>query len=193
MAINLPGPYEIEIDYTFNSITHLMRYNCTIQTEPTVGDDFSTVIADTRSGGTLALDTAIDNFIAVFKATVNDQCTIGGATLWKYATGTYDRTYKGVYSIAQVGTAAIAPDLASQMIFTFRTFNGGRMRANILEGIGNGSTVTQYGQLSGAGLNFANHFLDDDCIFHARDNTFAALCLRALAGQNEALFKRRYR
>lgn len=188
-----PGPYEVEIAYEWSDIVHLQRLNCTIAVEPSMGDQFVDIMVTLRDGSEIELDAAVDDYIAYLKPMLPGTANIIGATLWKYTPDTYDRTFKSTYPIEEAGTNAGAVIAATQEIFTYRTLGGSRMRINVMEGSNDGFTVSAQSALTGAKSDFADYFLTSTCFVHARDNTFAGMGLRYLAGQNEALYRRRYR
>jgi len=153
----------------------------------------SAFAANNRGGTTTALNTAIDAYVALLRPLFTNATQFVGATLWRYAPSSYVRTFYSTYDINLAGSASGSNLVAGQAVYTYRTLIGNRMRVNLMEGISNGTQKLPQNTLTLANLAFANYFVGASCVFHGRDNAFAAVGLNYLAGQNEALFRKRYR
>lgn len=200
MTLNFPGPYEIRLFYTvpisgFTALQHQARYNLRVDGTPDPGTPFSGIDALRRDDSPFPLDSEVDDWVDLIKGMYSSTglSTIDFAELWKYTPGTFEAQFVSTYPIAVTGTTAGTTANSGQVIVTFRTAGGGIMKISLLETV-----------ISSAGpdtLPFANAALDDmaDQIvagtvpWMARDNTYPFACIAAYAGQNEAVFKKRFR
>lgn len=200
MAVNFPGPYEVRIFYTTNPtslgpLTHQMRLNLRIDGTPAPGTPFTSIDALRRDDSPFPLDGEIDDWVtAISPLWVNSPAnTIDYAELWKYEPESFDASYISTYSIAHTCTGATACTPAGQAMITFRTSGGGVLKINFLE--------CEIGLGVKDALPFSN--ADADAVADAvvagtfpwlgRDGTYPFACIALWPGQNEALFKRRFR
>jgi hypothetical protein len=79
------------------------------------------------------------------------------------------------------------------MIFTFRTLEGGLMKINIEEGNRASGISIAAGALTGTEADFVAYVVSDDGWFLGRDTSYPIAALYLHPGQNEAIFKARYR
>jgi len=198
MAINYPGPYEIRLRYATTpsglaQIEHEARYNLDLDGTPTPGDGFDTITVKQRGGSTAALDTTIDSWVTTFKAMFPATTDIIGAELWKYTAGTFQSSYVSSYDISEIGTSGGDSIAAQQAILTFRTVEGGIMRLSFMEtphviGSSQSFPTSQTGvnALAAVVVASSNWIL-------ARDTSYPIFAYRFHPGQNEALFKKRFR
>jgi hypothetical protein len=194
MAINYPGPYEVRIFYTVTSFVHVQKLNVRLETDPTPGDDFSTINALRRDDAPYALDSEVDDWVVLMKAIYNTvSTTIDYAELWKYTPGTFDASFVSTYPIAVAGTSGTTTNAAGQYIITFRTTEGGIMKLSFMESI-MALAARDTLPLGNAGADaIADAVVAGTSPWLARDTSYPFSCIAAYAGQNEALFKKRYR
>lgn len=193
MALNFPGPYEVELFYTVDGITHTARYNCDTVGTPTPGDLPSTIDLAIRGGGMVQLDTAIAAWVLIWKATFDIPSSFDSFNLWKYDPGTFDRTFISAGTIGTAGTNVLTAIPAQQSTLTFRTLEGNNMRVTMLE-----TTETTLDRVPYAGIGvFYQTIMDfvvstDNWIL-ARDTSYPIASLNFLGGQNERTFRQRHR
>lgn len=200
MAENFPGPYQLRFYYSCEpgllpQFTHLLAVNVDLDGTPTPGDLFSAIDAKRRVGVPVALDTAVDAFVNVWKALLSlaDQ-EILYCELWKFTAGTYDAQYISTYSINVAGTNGGSSTAAKLDIWTFRTFEGGIMKIYTQEGPDTGKLQEIYSELDAAEAAFADWFTDDSTsYFLARDTSYPHVFYRRSAGESEKMFKLRFR
>lgn len=200
MALNFPGPYEVRLFYTtspagFTGIQHVAKYNIALDADPPVGEDFANINARMRNTGTIALDTWVDSWVALLLQLVSSAGgnTIDLAELWKYTPGTFDASYVASYSIALAGLSGAPPVPAGQAIQTYRTQEGGIMKLSFME-TGLVTAVRDAPPFTPvASENIRQAVIADTNCWLARDTSYPIAAIGNFVGQNEALFKRRYR
>jgi len=200
MTLNFPGPYEVRLIYsttvTSQTIQHTARYNCVIPFDPTPGDLFSAIEVDTRDNTGEQLDVAIDAWVALIDGLYYNGAgavSFDYAELWKYEEESYDASFISTYDIAVAGASAVTTVTASQVILTYRTIAGGVMKQSFMEGnvaIGEIDTPPYANTTLEAIRNFT---LGGSNWMIGRDNAHPFSAIGAYPGQNEALFKRRFR
>jgi hypothetical protein len=200
MATNFPGPYEIRLLYSVSItsvvLNHRQRLSCAIAgDDPTVGTPFSSINVGRRAGGAIALDDAVDAYVALMKAFYpgSGASTIVSAELWKYQTETFQADFVSAYDIGVPGTSGSGPQSAAQSIVTMRTTNGGIFKLSYMESV-IPFAVTDPGTFTNAGLEALVADIEaGNQPWLARDNGYPIVRIAHYPGQNEALFKKRYR
>lgn len=198
MAANFPGEFEIRMNYTvlLGGITsnHQMRHSFDANTVGVVGDDFTAWFPVQRGGSEAAdLNVLFNNWSLFVQAYYHTTFDMIDVELWKYTPLTFDAAWQSVKAAALVGTGSIANVQDSEQILSFRTTAGGVMRTHFMQG----PTLPGLKQL----LPLANADLDQlaDAIlasgnwFKARDGGYPITFLGMYPGENEALFKQRFR
>lgn len=199
MPTNFPGPYEIRIFYTvepsgYAPLVHQFRYSLVLSAVPDPGTAFASIDVVLAGGGTLALHTQVDALVALLKPLMSAaDATIDYAELWTYEESTFNADFLSSYDIGEAGTHASAAGVAHETISTFRTTNGGILKAVILENPGTYDVPYAYADLDSAWQAFVNYVKHaTQSPFYARDNGRPFTFLKAFNGQNEHLFKKRY-
>jgi len=195
MTFNFPGPQQLEIQYTTDTITHRMNLNLSTRLTYPPGTDFSDVDVTCRDSSFQVLDTLVDEYVALLKPLFTGDTTIDRATLYNVEPESFVRTWVGEYAVGEVGTHAGVYTPASEFIITFRTVEGGVLRFQMEEII-----VTFYGRYSAASMtpgeadaNMRDYYLAADSWILARDTSYPISAIYALYGQNERIFRIRYR
>lgn len=198
MAFNYPGPYEIRLFYSTTPVghpqmTHEQRLNCVVDSSPVPGTDFADITVETRSGANIALDVAVDQWVNLLQPNFHTSSEFVLAELWKYTPDTFDASFISAYEIVEVGTSVGATVVAGQAILSFRTVNGGIMRLNLMESI-HAVGQQQTFPTSVVVINdIADAIVASTNEWYARDNSYPISRYKFSPGQNEALFKRRFR
>lgn len=194
MADNFPGPYEVRIYYTVNYFEHVMKLSCNLPTDPDVGDTFDLIDVYVKNGGYTALDGVVDDWVAVLVPLLSAaDAEINRAELWKITALSYDGTYISSYDISEAGTSGSGYVVAGEMIWTFRTINGGVMKIHLEEGVTLPGVSAVYGDIGANHQAVADYVTANAAWMWARDNSYASVFLKLHPGQNEAVFKKRYR
>lgn len=196
MAINYPGPYEIEMEYLVSSMTHKLRFSCTVDGTPSPGTPSNTINILKRGGALASMDSVVGQFWGFLRPWFHTGVTVNQVTLWKYTTGTFERTYIATMGVSlAAGSSATAPSLATQNTFTFRSGNGGIAKITLLEG--NDPGALRYPLIANSAGDIAQklaaYLISSDSPVLARDDSFLVAPMYRLGGQNEALFRKRYR
>lgn len=205
MAINYPGPFEIRISYSDANISpvieHVSRFNIALVGVPAQGDVFSNYdIKDIDGDTTVALDTFVEAFLAKFNKLFSNNMDVGDVELWKYPTAqSFDSVFWSSYTpTANAGTGVGSGVPAGQAYYSFRTQEGGNMKVSLMEGIrAAGSSIT-YGNMTADEKALVDFVLSGNtttfsAVFLGRDTSYPFSFNRLFPGQNEALFKKRYR
>lgn len=197
---NFPGPCEFRFFYStgsasFPAITHQQRLSFTPTAEPDIGDAFAAIQAVTP-GGTNDMATIADAWsLAVAELLSNTaQNVCINAEIWKYAPESFDATFISSRSFNDAGTSASAAHIAGQSIVTFRTDAGGIFKLNFLETV-IASNVIDTGAFTSADLDALVEDIVTDGFYPwiGRDNGFPVVRLSHFPGENEALFRKRFR
>lgn len=196
MVTNFPGPYQADIFYTTLvsgvPLEHVAKLNVDCVGPLFPGQDFSTIEFVTKGAGPVNGLAAILDWADLMKAFFHTANTIDRVELWSVAPESYDRTFISAADIGVDGTNVGATIPASQVIFTFRTSEGGIMRLNLMEA----SELPGRPQTLPNGFptidNVANFVVSDNNWILGRDTSYPVATIRYLPGQNEKLFKFRF-
>lgn len=200
MAANFPGPYEVRLLYTASVssvvLNHRQRLSCAVAgDDPTVGTIFDNIDVGRRVGGAISLKAAVDAYVDLMKVFYagSGATNIVSAELWKYATESFDASFVSSYAIGVAGTSGSGVQAANQSIVTMRTTNGGIFKLSYMESVIS-FAVTDPGTISNAGLEAMVADIEaGNQPWIARDNGYPIVRIAHYPGQNEALFKKRYR
>ena len=193
MAINFPGPYEVELHYTVDGIEHDMRLNCQAVGVVTVGTVPSAIDLNTRNLGTVDLATAVDLFSEELIKLFSSTMSINGYDFYSYAPNSFVRTWLTAGGLSKSGVSGYPTIPAHQSTFTFRTQEGGVMRIVLLDDSASSNVRVPYAAAPTMFQTFMNHVTDPDNWILARDTSYPIAPMNWVGGQNEAVFKSRYR
>lgn len=201
MAINLPGPYEVDYSYTVTvssvPLTHHFAVSCAVLGTPAVGSTPSSVLVANKGGGSQALDAAANSLWNYYRPNLQGVSVVSpGYTLWRYVPGTLERVFITSGTLTNpTGSSANPTIAASQVKLTMRTAAGGILQINQLEGATSGSVVTPLiPAATGAWyVVLAQYLISSAGWVLARDDSYPIAGLNVAFGQNEAVFKKRYR
>lgn len=193
MAVNFPGPYEVEIHYTSNSNAHVQRLNCDVLVAPDPGDPASTIDLKLRGGGTEQLDIAVIAWCDLIGASYETTTTFDNFTLWAVDPGTFDKTFITTEALAIDGTGGGSTIPEHQLALTFRTVEGGTMRVVLLESMSNEQDRVSYANTGALVQGIMDFVVSTNGWILARDTSYPIASLNSVGGQNESLFKRAHR
>lgn len=195
MTLNYPGPYTIEIKYQVSGLEHSSEFSVVLTSSPAAGTPFSGIGVVTKDLNQVPLDQAIEAYLTSYLDLFNTATAVSEVTLWKNVFGTFERTWVSSYSpTANAGTSANPAVLAQQITLSFRSSNGGILKIVALEGFIDGNSVEPL--VPGAGsetAGLAATVIDDTSIIKARDDGTPVAALKLSRGQNERVFRKRYR
>lgn len=195
MAINYPGPYEVRIYYTVNTLVHSQRLNCRLASAPSPGDAFDDIDVLRRDDSPFSLKDEVDDWVALMLPLFSTAApsTIDYAELWAYEAESFDASFVSTYPIALTGTSGSSYQPASQYIITFRTEEGGIMKLSFMETIVVPGIRDTLPLASVAGDAIADAIVAGTVPWLARDTSYPFACIAAYPGQSEAVFKKRFR
>lgn len=206
MALNFPGPYELRLFYTTSAltggtITHVQHLNIALVEPVAQGTDFSAITIEDKGGPApgILLDFVVEAYLAVIAPLFNSGFSFDEVQLWKYPTAqSFDSEFWSTYGppTAQPSSGAAA-QLNGQSIMVLRSSEGGTMKFNLMETISAQDLPRAYSGMAAAWQAVADFLLTGgtgfDAPFLARDTSYPFAVSKLFNGQNEALFKRRYR
>lgn len=199
MALNFPGPYELRIRYdTLHSgvtLIHQQRLNVDLTADPTPGDAFNNINAKTR-GGIVTPDLAacVEAWFTLLRVRFHTTTTFGLVELWKYAPLTFDATFITSYNPVIVAGTSVNPTISTQQeTLTFRTIEGGILRIQLMESVASTNQRQAY-PTGDPNIDpiFVFVFGTTNWIL-ARDTSYPFSAINHLGGQNEKLFRVRFR
>lgn len=194
--VPLVNLYQTRIIYAFSGLTHGL-------TLWSIAEDFSAAPGGTpdeygvipRSAVAVPWDDAVDALLAQFRKQFANTTLFTAAELWKFAAGSEDAEFLSAYEIAVAGSNVAANVIASETIHTSRTSSGRILKVYAEETVGASSTPSSWSALDGGNpyqeLGF--YWLGSSMAFVDREGAFPIALLKYSIGQNEAIFRRRYR
>jgi hypothetical protein len=195
---NYDGLYEVRITYEtvpsgFPALEHTLTFDVEPTATPEVGEAFSAITVAVRSGSPEPLSDKVDDFVAGLIAIYPATATIIRAELWYIPEGTFAGTFISTYPIDEVGVNGTGSQVAQQTTLTFRSIAGGNGRIQLMECSLGGNNKESYPYTS-ASLNAIADLVTNTAGFIlARDNSFMFANIHASHGQNERLWRKRYR
>lgn len=193
MASNFPGPFEIEIVSIVQGVEHKQRLNCTLTGSWAIGDAPDTLNMLTKDGGNTQLDTAVTAWVTSMQPFFASDYSWTAYTVWQYLAGTFDRVFVTTGALNITGSGTGSTNLAHQSIFTFRSGEGGILKIVQNEDTNTGQIREAYSQLGASAQSFMDFVVSDGSWIMARDTSFPVASLNRIGGQNESVFKKRYR
>lgn len=199
MAVNFPGPYTVRIFYTVDVagngvLVHRQELNVRIQGTPEPGTAFGDIDVLRRDDTDWPLDGEIDDWVALLADVYNSANTeFTHAELWKYDPLSFDANFVSTYPLAVVGTSGSGNAQAGQVIYTFRTQEGGIMKITLMEAAVAAGNPLGYSSISAAQQAIVDAVQYGSSPWLARDTSYPFAFIRQFGGQNEATFKKRFR
>lgn len=194
MPENYPGPFEVELIYTAGGDVHTARLNCNTGTGvPAVGTSPASINLLCADGTNKVLQTAVAEYGSLIANWLSTGDSVDSFDFYAYPTPNGARQYvtSGILNIS--GTHANPAVLAHQQTFTFKTGEGNTMRTVLLETVIDGNVREAYSILTVPEQTYMDYVSADETWIMARDTSYPIVPLAMTGGQNEALFKKRYR
>lgn len=195
---NFDGEWELRIFYTttpagFTAMQHTLTIDVNVTSSPDIGDPFTSISATSRDTGETFLDTLVDGLVAILDGEYPATTSFARAELWFIAEGTTDAVWYSVYEIGVVGANPADETPAHQLTLTFRTSLGGVARLQLMESSNSGNGKTPYPYPAGVTKDLADFITNEANPFRGRDNGWILSSINESQGQNERLFRKRYR
>lgn len=201
MALNYPGPYELRLYYSAavgtQVLQHVARYNIRINGITSPGDEFGDLQVIRRSGpdltasGTLAAVTT--DWVTLIKPKFPTTVNFDFAELWLYAPDSFEADFVSTFPLDVPGTAGGSLQPAGQEIWTFRTIEGGLMKLSFMETNVVPGASRSAGTAVGGDAAIRDFVIGANNWILARDTSYPFSAIKIHPGQNEAVFKKRYR
>lgn len=200
MVTNFPGPYELRFSYDTTPVgqvqlNHTARLNVDLVTDPPPGTAFALINAKTRGGvATPDLATVVEAWLALWVEIMHTSSNFGLVELWKYTPLTFQADFVSSYSpIIVAGLHTLSPGVCQQDILTFRTTEGGILRLNSMEARNRDFDRIKFPTGIGNVDAIFNFVVSDPNWILGRDTSYPFGGLNYLIGQNEKLFRIRFR
>lgn len=190
-----PGPFLLDIPYVQTGEVHHFTANCDVVGDQSIGIPPTVVTMRTKGSGPQILSGAVTALWAVIRPLLPSTTLANSYVLWKYNGNNLDKTFiSGGTLTAPNGSNVAAAILAQQMILTYRSGGGhiGKLVVNDVP-FGSNARAPLGSGTFGETIPVKTYLLSDDCIVMARDRSFPVAGLNEAAGQNEKLWRRRYR
>lgn len=193
MAFNFPGPYQVIIEYTVDGLTHNLALNCDVVGDPAPGTVMSSIDVVTRGGGSDTIITAVEDLVTILKQWYTAADTFVKFDLWKYTPYSFDKLWISTHSLAISGTSGSSTVKAGELIFTARTQEGGLWKLTLEESVVGTFEKTAWGAVGGTAATLLALVEGTDNWMLARDTSYPIAGMNYLHGQNERIFRKRYR
>ena len=198
MAINFPGPYEVRINYNCNIggliLNHTQRLNVRISGTPDVGTPFGSINCLRRDDQAFNLASEVDAWVALLRPLyLAGGTNFTTAELWKYTAQSFESSFVSSYSIGLAGTGGANNVGAGQVIWSFRTEEGGIMKIALMESAIQAGSSAGYANMSADQKAIADAVQLGTSPWLARDTSYPFTVIAMHPGQSEAVFKKRYR
>lgn len=193
MAINFPGPYTVELKYTTEGLQHSMQLNCDVDGDPVIGTVPTAINLLQRDATTIQLDVAVDTLLTQLLPQFSDESTFDEYILYKNVPESTEKTFITAGVLGDAGTSLTATEFAHQSTYTFRTQEGGVMRLVLLEDANQVKVRTPYGELGAAAQALMDYITGLTNWILARDTSYPIVPMARTGGENEAVFRKRYR
>lgn len=196
--VNFDGVWELRIYYTVTTSegpeVHKHTIDLNVTGDPAPGTDPADVMLAIPAGGTDDLSSfVLTTYIPLLQPCFNAQAEFNFCELWKIPEGTFDATFITALEIAEVGTNVAATQTAQQTTFTFRSLGGGNGRVQLMESAFSGNARQSPPFATTPANNLTNFVIGSSSPIVARDNTRFIARIAQNDGQNEKLWRKRFR
>lgn len=199
MALNFDGQWEVRIFYASgtletNLMNHVLKFDVNVEGEPVAGTSMNDIGLTLPDATGIELDVYLNTvFMPLLLPCYPGEANFISAELWKIPEGTYNGTFISVMELGDIGTNAADTPLANQTTFTFRSLGGGGGRIQLMESSFSGNTRQSPPYASAQANALTAHVISTSCPILARDNTRFIARIAQSDGQNEILWRKRFR
>lgn len=195
---NFDGLWEIRFFYTVTlesrSLEHRLALDLNVTDSGSPGDNPSDFSLVGRDGTPHNLVDWIEDFVTLFRPCYKSYMSVSRAELFYIPEGTFDALFYTVYDIGAAGNNGGGTEFtAGQWTVTMRSVGGGGGRLQLMECINPSSQKSPTASTFAELVALANFVKDEASPVLARDNTFFLTTINYCAGQNEKLWRKRYR
>lgn len=188
MAVHSLSPGFIELQYTYSNLLHKMRIPVTPATGWATGVQPDLV---RKNGTNVAMNTAIDELIALLRPLFQNTTEFTKAEAWFYPTGAADPIWVWTYAIGLLGSNVGTNVVSSQMVVSFRSLVGGLAKIYLMEGVFTPNVRNSYPFGAGNLTNLTNYMIGGTSFWYARDNGALIVPIWSSSKTNDKLRKLR--
>jgi len=195
MAYNLIGPYVVRIPYSSCGLSHMMQLNVDVHGVPTPGTPMADIEFYNKGAGLQAADEALDDLFQLIRVAYTNAVTFGPAELFFVIPTTEVTQWITAGEDTWAGNNAGSDQPASELILTYRTFEGNIMRQTFLESANGGTAHSPLGA-RGIGTfegDLWRYTVSNDNWVLAKDTSYPLAPLFLCQGENEVLWRKHYR
>jgi len=189
-----PGPGLVELDYSVDGLSHVMTFSVIPDGTPVIGDPADEILIFEKDGQSSLLSVRLDALRQLLDGIFDT--AVSSFNTWNFymvTPSSFERTLITSYSTGTPTFSASPYNPAYSEIYTFRTLNGGIGKVTLLETIHTSKLQLSPSQILTAQDAIAIWFTDNNTPAVGRDNGYFHQLLRVSGGENEHVFKRRYR
>lgn len=195
---NFDGEYELRFFYTTTitaiALEHRLTFDIDVVGVPSPGDEFDTIEVQFKGGGSETLDLWITNrWLPVWRAVMDIPTDIIRAELWYAEEASFDFIFIGVMPLGYAGLSANPAQVAQQLTATYRSASGGVGRIQIMESVVGGNSLVSFPTSNAAVNAIMAQVTGPNSIVLARDNSRPVVANKLGLGQNEKLYRARFR
>lgn len=184
MANNSDAPGFVLLQYQRGTFIHKAKLHVNPDGVYTPGDTPTLVQRDTS---TIVWTTAVDDFINVIKGIFNTAVDFTLAEYWQKPNPADDPVFIQSHAPGLSGTVATATSVASQAIWTFRTFAGGIKRLYLMESVNTPNQFISAPFAAGTVKTISDYMVAATGWIVGKDNSYPYVPLRYLTKTNDAL------
>ena len=192
-----PGPFSVQIPYIVQGISHNFEFNCDVLGNPAIAADPQFIDLRTRDGQGASLQYCVNTLWASLRMALHLSTIASTYTLWRRNQNNSERAFVSGGTLTPVnGGEGGTIQLAHQNTLIWRSAGGSFLRIVILEGVFGGNESVPYPTAAATGTPFddINTFLlSGENWVMARDRSFPVVPLSLSNGQNEKVWRRRFR
>lgn len=195
MVLNYPGPYELRLHYTTATVEHVMAHSVALDAPVNLAETFDNITGGSFDGTTVALDDYVEAWLLVLAPFFHGAgASFNQVELWSYPPQSFDASFISSYVPVQQPASGNGTTFASQMTFTFRTREGGIFKQVLLENTDASADVDAYATASAAEQDLFDFFVNETIsLAVGRDTSRPFMPIKVSKGQNERLFRKRFR
>lgn len=195
MASFPAGPYILEIPTITAGFAHPITINCDTIGDATPGSSPLDITLRNKGGGGVILSGAANAFWDLCRVLFSPSTLASTYTLWKVGVTNTEREFISAGNLTSPNGGTFGTyQPAQQQTFTWRAGSGGILKLVLLEGNTSGNTrIPIVAAPDAAVLALNTYVLSDDSFLMARSRAFAVAAMNMSMGQNEAIFKARFR
>lgn len=195
---NYDGMWELRFRYTTTptgmpALEHRLTLDVRMNQAGDVGGEFSDFELRQKNGLFISLESYIILLSDVLGDVYNTTSEFGAVELWNYPATSTDATFYSVRTLGLAGTQAGNAQPAQQATMTFRSQNGGIARLQMMEAWFAGNAFEYAPFANPLWSILADFLVAPESPVVARDDGYLVAPLKLSHGQNEKLWRKRYR